>query len=318
MHMRRPIRLDRRAALKGIGGVTLWLPLLECMTDGRASAATPPRRFVVMGFGGSMGADNDPRHSLFAPDTIGPNYDLKLGTQPLGGFGMTPMKNEVTIVSQLRIPTGGAGGRFGAWHVSSPPPLLSGVQSTTADVNSSSWFRGPSCDQIMVDVLNSGANLLFPSLVYCVQPRQYTVSSGSINGWGWMSYRRGASGAIGVVVPQASPQAAWRALFGNFTPPSTAAGQQEAAFQLKYRRSILDVVRSSTQRLVARVGAPDRVRLQDHLDQVRDLETRVARMPPTATASCKGVVDPGPDPGIGGGYSSEDRRAQVFMDLIQM
>jgi hypothetical protein len=277
-----------------------------------------------MAFGGSMGADNDSRHNMFAPDRFGAGYDLKVGTQPLSGFtdgGASPaIQNEVSVISQLRIPTGGPGGRFGGeWHVSSPPPLLAGTQSFTADINSSTWFRGPSCDQIMVDVLDAGANLLFPSLVYCAQPRQYTVGGGSINGWGWMSYKRNASGGVSVVVPQSSPQAAWRALFGNFTRPATTGeGQAEAAFQLKYSKSILDVARASTQRLLVRLGAQDRARLQDHLDQIRALEDRVSRMPPMLSAQCKGVMDPGGDPTIGGGYSNEDRRAQVFMDLIQM
>ena len=42
-------RLDRRAVLKGLGGITLGLPLLECMLDGKQAwaQAAPPRRYIV-------------------------------------------------------------------------------------------------------------------------------------------------------------------------------------------------------------------------------------------------------------------------------
>src|SRR5215212_3066923 len=93
--------LSRRALLKGAGGVAMALPFLEAMLRGNEAFAqsVTPRRYIVCFGGQSMGADNDPVHNLFVPDTIGANYDLKVGTQPLSA-----VKNDVSIVSGLRIP----------------------------------------------------------------------------------------------------------------------------------------------------------------------------------------------------------------------
>lgn len=314
------LRLHRRAVLKGLGGITLGLPLLECMIDGnRAFAATGvPKRYVVFAHGQSMGADNDPRPNLYAPNTVGPNYDLKVGTQYLSGFanGGAAIKEEITIISGLRIPVGGPGGRFGGeWHVSSPPPLLAGIKSTNADINQN-WL-GASSDQIIKDTLNAGASLRYDSLAFQCQPIQYSVGGN----WGVMSYKKNANGSIQRIVPQTSPRAAWQSLFGGFTggasvDPAVAAA---AASELELRKSVLDVVRTSANSLLGRVGSADKQRLQEHFDQVRDLEARVnAISPENATALCKAINDPGADPSVGGDYSDEEKRSRIFIDLMTM
>jgi hypothetical protein len=83
---------------------------------------------------------------------------------------------------------------------------------------------------------------------------------------------------------------------------------------------------------VPKLGAADRARLGRHLDEVRDLERRVAAIPPNVGGACQMFPDPGADPAVGGnqdttggsgfdtnaGYSDEDTRAKVFCDLIHM
>src|SRR5262245_11178704 len=93
--------LNRRSVLRGIGGVCLSLPVLEAMMNrsGTALAAgtTLPLRYLI-GFGGySLRSDGDTAPNPFAPDTFGPNYDLKKGTAPFANFGN--VKDNISIIS---------------------------------------------------------------------------------------------------------------------------------------------------------------------------------------------------------------------------
>ena len=61
--------------------------------------------------------------------------------------------------------------------------------------------------------------------------------------------------------------------------PRTADQQAQLAAALKQNKSVLDYVESSVQRMSARVSAAEKVRLQSHLDGLRELEMRFAQMP---------------------------------------
>jgi hypothetical protein len=325
-------RLSRRFMLRGAGGVALGLPLLELMLDTKAfaqSAPTPPKRYLVFFDGQSLGGDNDPRHNDLVPNTVGRNYDLKSALAPLGA-----LKSEVSVISGLRIPwaaeNGGAipaGGRRDGFHVSTVSPLLAGVRSSA----SSTAAMGPTSDQLVAGFL--AGPTAFPSLAYRVQADWY-LSVSAPYGREFISYRQDSSNRITPIPSQVSPRQAFNALFGNFTPPGVdPATRARLEFQKRARKSILDVVRGDTERLVPRLGAADKVRLQRHLDAFRDLERRVDAIAPPETSACVKPMDPGADPMIGSpqgnngtdntyaqnlGYSNEEQRALLFVDLIHM
>jgi hypothetical protein len=325
-------RLSRRHLLRGLGGVSLGLPLLEIMLDGERAFAqappTPPKRYLVFFDGQSIGGDDDMLRDDFVPNAIGRNYDLKSALAPLGA-----LKNDVSVISNLKIPwaaeNGGAvpaGGRRDAFHVSTLSPLLSGVASP-----SNTASAGPTSDQLVAAAI--AGSTPFPTLTYRVQADWY-LSVSAPYGRDAISYKRDTSGRVVVVPPQTSPRQAWNALFSNFTPmgvdPTTAARLE---LELRSRRSVLDLVRGDTERLVPKLGAADRIRLQRHLDELRDLERRVATIAPPQTSQCMPPADPGADPAIGSpqgndgtnntyaqnlGYSNEEQRALLFVDLIHL
>lgn len=332
--MRKPIRLTRRTLLRGAGGVVIGLPLLECMLDAGPALAqsAAPKRYLVVFDGQSLGADNDPLHSDFVPNTIGAGFDLKSALAPLGTAGVQSL---VTVVSGLAIPTahdnGGAvpaAGRPDDFHVSSASPLLSGMRSGS----SSATVAGPTSDQLMAAQI--AGSTVFKSLVYRAQAAWY-LSVSAPYGRDLISYKRDSSGNVVPIPAEVSPRQAFNALFGNFVPPgvdpATAAAMD---FQLRTRKSVLDMVRARTARLVPQLGRADQQRLQRHLDEIRDLEVRVNATPPPQTSTCVKPADPGPDPALGGnqgtdangdntyaqnlGYSGEDQRAKTFVDLIHM
>ncbi len=331
---REKFRLDRRAVLKGLGGVSIGLPLLEVMLDGpkafAQSVPAPPKRYVVFFNGQSLGADDDPLHNDLVPNTIGANYDLKSALAPLGA-----LSSEVSVVSGLKIPTaydnGGtipAGGRSDDFHVNSLSPLLSGVRSP-----SSTRAAGPTSDQLLVPVI--AGNTAFQSVQFRVQADWY-LSVSAPYGRDMISYKADPSGGNPIAIPpQVSPRQAFTSLFGGFSPPGAdPAAVAKLQFDQKSRRSVLDLVLGHATALNARLGKADQARLAQHMDAIRQLEMQIAAIPPPTTSTCVLPADPGSDPAVGNpqgtdssgnntysvnlGYSNEELRAQVFCDLLHL
>ncbi len=322
-------QLNRRTFLRGLGGTMIALPVLECMLDGNGEAyaqdgESTPTRYIVCFGGHSLGADRDPIHNMMVPDATGPGYDLKLALEPLGEQGV---QEHVSVVSGLEIDwarrnggTSPPGGRHDDFHIASLSPLLSGVRS----VRDGRPVRGITSDQVVADAI--AGDTIQPSLIYRVQASWYLDVSAPY-GRELISYRGDGQGIDATV----SPKQAFDSLFQGFTPPDPG-DQAEAEFMLQARKSVLDLVRGSYERLVPNLSAYDRIRMEQHLAQIRALEERVNAIPPVQEGICASPDDPGMDPAIGGnqsstggddfdtaaGYSDEDLRADVFGELVHM
>lgn len=335
-------RLDRRTLLRGLGGIAVGLPVLECMLDGRGSAyalggAAPAPRYAIVFAGQSLGGDGWARNSSMvagerfmregdhiAPPETGAGYTLTTPLQPLSA-----MVSEFSILSNLRIPYSSssteagdvpAGGAFRDFHGGASGPLLSGMRSLAPDFRA----RGITSDQVVAD-LHRGQTPV-ESLVVRAQPSWYLAGS-SYAGRERISYR----GEGEPIESQTSPQVVYRSLFGGFVPDDGAAAAQ-ADFERRARLSVLSLITDKRAAILGRVGAADRVRLERHFDEIRDLENRILAVPPDAGGTCMLPLDPGDDPSIGGdnagsssseigtntGYSNETARARALVDLIHM
>src|SRR5690606_1037144 len=83
------------------------------------------------------------------------------------------------------------------------------------------------------------------------------------------------------------------------------------------RKSVLSAVMEDTIELRKRLGAEDRVRLDQHLTSIRELEQRLAVQldkPPPA-AACKGPGAPGADGVQGVEINVLKKRHQLMVDL---
>jgi hypothetical protein len=308
-----------------LAGTALALPLLELMQDAPARAQQPPPKRYLVTFGGMSSGDP----TLIVPNTVGRDYDVKRALAPLSN-----VKNEVSVVSGLRLPASGAGGWTGRWHSSSVGPLISGMRAsgTAAPGNplghGDPVAKGVTSDQIVADAI--AGNTRFRSLELRAQPEVYRENDAT---FGIISYRNNAAtGKLQANEPQASPRLAFDSLFTGFATGNPADSAQRKAL-LEQDKSILDLVRDRTQALLARLGAADRRRVERHFDEIRDLERRITEIPalPT-TAGCGVIVDPGQDEPVRKvqkgnvegdiprylGYANEDKRAQVMSDLLHM
>ena len=161
---------------------------------------------------------------------------------------------------------------------------------------------------------------LFDSLVLRAQPSFY-LAGYSFSGRHRISY----SGAGEPVEAQDSPQTAFNSLFSGFMPDD-AASQARHDFELRSRRSVLDVILGKRDALLARVGNADRMRLGEHFDAIRDLEQRISELP-VASGACVPPIIRAPIPEYANkpsqapldrhhtGYSTSRARA-VMADLI--
>ena len=324
-------RLSRRTLLRGAAGIALGLPALEIMLNDNGTAhadGTPVANRYLVAFGGFSLGGAESSIPAVIPDMVGHDYDLKVGLAPLGDFGN--VKDEVSVVSGLAIPTAapaqGApeipeGGKPPNHHGFQMTPLFTGQRARPSDFSPPT----PSSDQIVAEALGSGT--AFRSLTYMVQAASYLIGfEGHSAAADIISHQRTADGTIEPIIPQQSPKLAYIDLFGSLPPDDPAAKALHEIAQHK-RRSILDLLLDGRQRLVARVGAADRHRLEQHFDEIRAIEQRLDLV---TTAACTKLDDPGDDPPLGdaynaevdiptgAGYSDEDLRARIFCDLIHM
>lgn len=322
-------KLSRRAALKGLGGVALSLPLLEAMLDSapaHAQAALIPKRMVVLFGGHSVCAGQTAKTTdHVVPTVVGENYNLPTALMPLSA-----VKSRVSVVSGLKIPTtydnGGSlplGGKPNDFHHYSEGPLLSGVKASDGRVN------GPTADQIAATFL--AGNTTFKSLTYRVQVTNYINAGG---GGRSISFRRNADGSLQEIVPGTSPRQAFTSLFGNFTAGLTPTELAQQKLLQDSRLSVVDRVKRRAALLSGKLGAADKKRLDAHLQEVQELEARISATPPSVQGICQKPMDPGADPAVGGGqqtgsngnitytqnlgYSGEEERAKNFIDVLHM
>ena len=335
-------RLSRRTMLRGMGGVAVGLPVLDCMLNGNGDAlaqALPlPKRYAIVFAGQALGGDDwadntsmvagkrstDTAKFIVPPET-GAGYTVTLPLVPLDTL---KLMGDFSLVSGLRIPWSGssvdasavpAAGAFRDFHGGGAGPLLCGTRSTSASFT----CRSATSDQL-VATFNKGSAL--SSLVVRAQPAWY-LSGSSFAGRQYISYKGGGD----PVEAQTSPSIVYHSLFDGFTP-SDASARAQHDFDQRARQSVLSLITDKRQRLLAKVGAADKTRLERHFDEIRDLETRIASTSPTAGGQCKPPTAPGPDAPVGGdnagagsdqiatntGYSDENGRARLLADLIHM
>jgi hypothetical protein len=336
------VRLSRRTLLKGLGGVAVGLPVLECMLDRNGEALAQsvplPKRYAIVFAGQAIGGDDwadntsivagkrstDTAAFIVPPET-GSGYTATLPLKPLADLNLM---GDFSLVSGLRIPFSAssvdasavpAAGAFRDFHGGGAGPLLCGTRSQS----SSFTCRSATSDQIVAGFNKPGS---IGALVVRAQPAWY-LSGSSFSGRQYISYK----GDAAPIEAQVSPSIVYHSLFDGFTPTDASARAQHD-FDLRARQSVLSLITDKRTRVLGTVGATDRTRLERHFDEIRDLELRIASLPPVTGGQCQPPADPGPDLPVGGnnagsgsdtiatntGYSDEGTRARLMADLIHM
>jgi hypothetical protein len=247
--------LPRRTFLRGLGA-TVALPFLEsmapAMTPLAQSPAKPPLRFGAVYLPNGCVMDN------WTPKTTDGTLEILPVLKPLEAF-----RNQMTLVGNLTR----AGGKNSTDHAVSSAGWLSGAlakQTEAEDIR-----VGISIDQVLAKQI--GQETPFPSLEFATEDFSGYVG-GCVPGYScaYMNMISWASETQGLPM-EIDPRAAFERMFGRAGTPA------DRQIRRSQDRSILDSILQEARALQAKVGAPDRVRLDNYLDNVREIERRIQK-----------------------------------------
>ncbi len=295
--MRKPARISRRTALRGLG-VSLALPFLEAM-DRRSSR------------GGSIDGGSPPLRMAFVYVPNGVHTPDWTPRSTGKGFGLSPIleplhavKDDVMVLSGLTLNPARALGDGGGDHARAMASFLTGRHPRKTD--GADLRAGVSVDQLAAQAV--GRATRFPSLeVGCEGGR----NAGECDHGYSCAYQSNLSwlGESTPVAKQINPRLVFDRLFGS---PSGEGTGDDAARGDRRRKSILDFVGEDARQLQGVLGASDRRKLDEYLNGVRELELRIRGARP--------VVDSGghrsPRPlGIPADY---EEHLRLMADLLVM
>jgi hypothetical protein len=301
--------LSRRTFLRGAAGALVGLPLLEAMLPKFLfGAPSPTKRFVVSFCGTVVGND-----TLSSPGA----YGALPATMPASWKGLEPVRQHVSVVSNLDIPvyTNAApptapASAYNMQHGTTPATMFAGVTSVeTMPV----MVRGETADQVAAAALGPGSKL--PSLQVRTQLLPYTGSNSNHHG---IMSARVVNGQLLTLPPIVSPAQLFDTLFSGGVSGGTGVSTQT----LSRQASVLDLIAEDAQSLTSTLGANDKARLEQHFDEIRNLETSIqAAIAGGGTGgTCSGPgsapVDPPAGPNQFSGSSNETLRGQMMADMI--
>ncbi len=245
--------LPRRTFLGGLGA-TVALPLFDAMVPAftalAQSPANPARRF------GAIYIPHGVIMSQWTPKTEG--LEITPILTPL-----EPFKDQLVMVSNLTRPLDNGGGS----HSVSMANWLTG---TVAKRTIGEDFRaGTSIDQVIAQKI--GQETLLPSMELSTEDFSGQVgacdpgySCAYLNTLAWASPTR-------PLPCEMNPRVVFERMFGR-----TGTAEQRKA-RIREDRSILDTLSKQARDLERGLGSRDRNRLNEYLDNVREIERRIQR-----------------------------------------
>ncbi len=287
-----PRRTFLRSAL-GAGVVTkIALPLLDSMVPSMtalaATAASPKSRlgFVYIPHGAVM--------DKWTPAREGAGFEFTPILKPLEAH-----RDKVVVISGLAAIAAESQGDGGGDHSRCAPCYLSGVHAKRTEGDD--IRAGMTIDQIAAEKI--GQDTPLPSLELGIEDTGLVgvcdvgYSCAYMNTIAWKS----PSTPLPMEI---NPRVVFERLFGD------GSSEAERMANKQQDRSILDSVTQETNRLQKGLGAQDRARIADYLDNVREIERRIQKAEKQASNSTLAV----PETPIGV-PESFDEHAKLMFDL---
>jgi hypothetical protein len=257
--------LSRRTFLRGMG-VSLALPMLDAMVPAlKAQAAATPVRF------GAVYVPHGMLKSQWVPETTGADFEFSTILKPLEAH-----RDRLTLVTGL---TGGPTVLNGG-HAVAPASYLTGNIQPHQTEAAADVANSVTIDQVIAGTV--GRDTPFPSLE--VATEDFSTSIGACDtGYSCIYMNTIAwAGPTSPLPMETNPRIVFERMFGG---PGTAA---QRLARMQENRSILDGIGESVRSFQAGLGARDRARLTDYLDNVREIERRIQNAEDQAS---KEVID---------------------------
>ncbi len=260
-------RLSRRAVIRGAGTIAIGLPWLECMEDDATAQTTPAtaQRFI----------------GVYQPGGTVIDKWRPTGTETAPVYGtilapLEPVKDKLLIIDGLEMKSA-----VGEQHQAGIIGFLTGAVQGTAQKYSAgrAGADSASIDQVIATKISKGVK---PMSSLQIAVRWATGKShGLLSPINSMNFEDTSQNAP--IPPRLEPSEIWDSLFGSLMPMTPAMDTA-----LVRKKSILDFVDKKYTALTAKVGATDRIKLQDHLDKIREIENGLM----TTTTTGSGCMPP--------------------------
>jgi hypothetical protein len=239
--------LSRRTLLRGMGAA-IALPLLDSMSPAATPPVATPKRFGVVFV--PLGE----RPGYWTPAQTGAGFEFTPILKPL-----EPFRKSLTVVSELCDPLDGHAVTVAAWLSGSIPK-----RTIAEDVHA-----GTTIDQVIARQI--GGETVYPSLELATE--DFTGYIGGCDPAYACAYMNTLSWRTPTepLPMEINPRVIFERMFGR---PGTAA-QRLARMQTD--RSILDSIKEELGDLSRGLGQRDRTRIDDYLENVREVEQRIQR-----------------------------------------
>ena len=255
-------------------GVSLALPFLDAMTPAMAAtrntAASPQTRFtaieMVHGSAGSTGEGT--RQHYWSPKTVGRNFQMTPILRSLEEH-----RDYLTVVSHtdIALATAQTEAEAGADHTRSSASFLTSAHAKMTE--GADIHNAISMDQIYAQ--QAGQDTPLPSIQLCIE------DVGSLTGACGYGYSCVYANTISWSSPttplpmERDPRVAFERMFGDGSTP------EQRRLRRQDNASILDAIVEKIDDLKLGLGATDRARLSDYLEDVREIERRIQRVEAT-------------------------------------
>ena len=246
--------LSRRTMLRGMG-VSMALPLLDSMVPAQTplarTAATSKSRLscIYVPHGATM--------YKWTPEKEGSGFEFTETLMPLEKF-----RDRINVVSNTAHPAAsGVGSDAGADHARSAAVYLSGAHPAKDAIR-----VGTTIDQIVAAQI--GQDTPLPSMELSIEEVALSCGSG---------FACAYSNTISWKTPEIplpmenNPQVIFEKLFGDGSTNADRAARKQLS------RSLLDSVMDQVASLQKDLPAGDRTKLNDYLDDVREIERRIQK-----------------------------------------
>lgn len=264
--MKRGREFSRRTLLKGLTAAGLIFPTLPSLRSAFAAPTKPPKRLVL----------------FFSPNGTVPDFWIPNGTETSFTFKeilkpLDALKKKLLIIEGLGFKIGGPGDS----HQKGMGQLFTGSELLPGDTKGGcktcapvSWAGHASVDQAIANYLlqeakKNNSNIGLRSIEFGVQVKNNNV-------WTRMCYR----GPKLPISPQNDPYQAFKDLFGG-----TQDQQKLVALRIQ-RKSVLDGVLQELSTLKNELANDDQKRLEEHLNNVREIERQLESTTTSTSAAC--------------------------------
>jgi hypothetical protein len=263
--------MGRRTFMKGLGA-SVALPYLDAMVPAgrmRGAAAAAERAentplIAIEEVHGQAGCNEwGATQNLYAPEIIGKDFEMAPSSSLIS---LEPYQDYLTIVSNTdcRMAEAFTAPEIGGDHFRSSAVFL--TQSHPKQTQGSDLFVGTSLDQI--HARRFGQDTPMPSM-------QFTIPNIDQAGGCTYNYSCAYTDSISWASPNEplpmirDPRVAFDMLFGAGGTPEERAARRTS------RASILDWITGEIAAVRRDLGAEDRVRMEQYLDNVREIERRI-------------------------------------------